>query len=185
MKMIKKPVSPIRQYSRGVHSRAFSVLALAVMISISAVASSSLASGTKVYDSDIPGVATAGTIFMSRAWTRQSPPGASAGTAYLRIKNNGDKIDRLIGGIVDYAERIEIHQMSMDDGVATMRKLDGIEIGSGETLVFEPGSYHLMIIGMDDGPVAGDTIKMSLGFEDAGLVHILMPVAPIGARSPQ
>ncbi len=144
------------------------------------------ASGTKVYDSDIPGVAIAGDIFVAGAWTRQSPPGVDVGAAYMRIKNNGEKSDRLLSAEVMYADEVEIHMMGMKDGVMSMSEVeDGLEIESGTAVVFEPGSYHLMVKGMTEGPMAGDIVTFMLEFEKAGLVNILMPVAPIGAKGPQ
>ena len=149
----------------------------------SMLVSASFASGAKVYDSEIPGVALAGTIFISGAWTRQSPPGVTVGSAYFRIKNNGDVAERLLGGEVDFADRVEVHKMEMKDGVMSMFELeDGLTIQPGETISFEPGGYHLMIMGLEEQPMAGDIVPMTLDFSEAGLVDLLLPVAPIGAK---
>ena len=159
---------------------------LTLFTALFAMASLAQASSSKIFDSEIPGVAVAGTIFIAGAWTRQSPPGVKVGSAYLRIRNNGETADRLLGGEVEYAERIEIHKMEMKEGVMSMGKIKGgITIDPGETAVFKPGSYHLMIIGMEKAPMAGDVVTFMLEFEKAGLVNVLMPVAPIGAKEYQ
>jgi copper(I)-binding protein len=43
-------------------------------------------------------------------------------------------------------ESVEIHQTTIDNGIARMRKLDGVEIPSNETVRFERGSLHLMLM---------------------------------------
>ena len=77
-----------------------------------------------------------------------TPEGAKVGAGYLKITNTGKETDRLIGGSLPAAMAIEVHQMTMSDGVKKMRKMDhGIEIKPGQTAEVQPGGYHLMFIG--------------------------------------
>jgi hypothetical protein len=55
------------------------------------------------------------------------------------IKNNGTTPDRLIGGSVYVADRFQLHSMTMENGVAKMRDLSGIEIKPGQTIELKPG----------------------------------------------
>ena len=129
---------------------------------------------------------TIGDLAIEGAWTRQTPPRARAGGAYLTITNRGSVSDRLVSGEAAFAERVEIHAMSVTNGVMRMARLDdGLEIAPGETVQLEPGGYHVMLIGLaPDALVAGGTAVVRLEFERAGEIEIALPVAPIGARSP-
>ena len=130
------------------------------------------------------GSALVGAIQVERAWTRQPPPGAKVAAAYATITNTGTRPDRLIGGGIAHAERVEVHTMSMEGGVMRMARLDdGLTIEPGETVVLAPGGPHLMLIGIGNAPKAGSTVPLTLRFERAGEVTVAIPVAPVGARS--
>src|ERR1700736_1841714 len=74
----------------------------------------------------------AGDLVISQAWSRATPNGAKIAGGYLTIENNGTAPDRLIGGSGDIAGKVEVHEMSMNNGVMTMRPLD-------KGLAIEPG----------------------------------------------
>jgi copper(I)-binding protein len=124
-------------------------------------------------------------LVISKAWTRVTPPGAKVAGGFLTITNTGNSADRLLGGSVDIAGRIEIHEMTMEGGVMKMRELaKGLEIKPGETVELKPGGYHVMFMDLKASPVAGQTIAGTLKFENAGEVKIAYDVAPLGAKSP-
>ena len=132
------------------------------------------------------GTAHIGDLVIEGAWTRQPPPRAAAGGAYMTIRNTGDADDVLTAGAVDFAERLEVHEMAVTDGVMTMRMLpDGLAVPAGETVVLEPGGYHVMFMGLTTPPVAGGTVDVTLTFAKAGDVTVTLPVAPIGAPGPE
>jgi copper(I)-binding protein len=125
-----------------------------------------------------------GELVIEAPWTRATPGGAKVGGAYLKITNTGAAADRLIGGSLPTATAVEVHEMSMTDGVMKMRKLEeGLEIKPGQTVELKPGGYHLMFIGLSQALQQGHPVKGALQFEKAGSVEVEYRVAPIGARS--
>jgi copper(I)-binding protein len=125
-----------------------------------------------------------GTLVIEAPWTRATPGGARVGGGYLKITNTGAESDRLLGGSLPIAAAVEVHQMSMTDGVMKMRKLEGgLEIKPGQTVELKPGGYHLMFIGLRQGLQQGQPVKGTLRFEKAGSVELEYRVEPIGARS--
>ena len=125
-----------------------------------------------------------GTLVIEAPWARATPGGAKVGGAYLKITNTGTEPDRLIGGSLSIAAAVEVHEMSMSDGVMKMRKLDkGLEIKPGQTLELKPGGYHIMFTELREGLKQGQPVKGTLQFEKAGSVEIEYSVAPIGAQS--
>lgn len=127
---------------------------------------------------------TVGELVISKPWTRVTPPGAKVAGGFVTITNKGKTTDKLLGGNSDIAERLEIHEMTMDGGVMKMREVTGgLEIKPGETVELKPGSYHVMFMDLKSGPVEGTPIKGTLKFEKAGEAQIAYDVAPLGAKS--
>jgi periplasmic copper chaperone A len=125
-----------------------------------------------------------GQLVLEAPWARATPGGAQVGGAYLKITNAGGEADRLIGGSLPIATSVEVHEMSMTDGVMRMRKLEkGLEINPGQTVELKPGGYHIMFMGLREGLKQGQPIKGTLVFEKAGTVEVEYLVAPIGAQS--
>jgi copper(I)-binding protein len=124
-----------------------------------------------------------GQLVIEAPWARATPAGAQVGGGYLKITNTGKEADRLIGGTLPVATSVEVHQMSMSDGVMKMRKMEqGLEIKPGQTVELRPGNYHLMFLGLREGLKQGQTIKGTLQFEKAGSIEVEFHVAPIGAK---
>jgi periplasmic copper chaperone A len=127
-----------------------------------------------------------GGIAVSDAWARTSPSMASAGAAYMLISNQGDVDDALIGASVDssVAATVEIHETvamgsdttmgemgsdtTMSGGMMSMQPVDRIELPAGESATLEPGGYHLMLLDLAEPLEAGETISITLTFEQAG-----------------
>ena len=127
---------------------------------------------------------TAGSLKIDHPWARATPKGASVGAGYMKITNNGKEPDRLVGGTSNVSARFEIHQMSMANGVMTMRMLDtGVEIKPGQTVELGPNAFHLMFSGLKQQLNKGDRIKGTLIFEKAGKVDVDFVVEGIGAMN--
>lgn len=127
---------------------------------------------------------TAGSLKISAPWARATPKGASVAGGYLTITNTGSAPDRLVGGSSDVAGRFEVHEMSMDGGIMKMREMPkGIEIKPGQTVVFKPGSFHVMFMDLKQPLVQGQRFKSTLQFEKAGKVDVDFSIAGIGAQS--
>src|SRR4051812_8855468 len=64
-----------------------------------------------------------GDITVTSPWTRATPGGARIAGGYFSITNGGTASDRFTGARSDAADRVEVHEMSMSDGVMKMRPL--------------------------------------------------------------
>ncbi|MEN3349596.1 MAG: periplasmic copper chaperone [Bradyrhizobium sp.] len=127
----------------------------------------------------------AGDLVITQAWTRATPSGAKIGGGYLTIENKGTTPDRLVSGSGDVAGRMEIHEMSMDNGVMKMRPLDkGLTIEPGKTVKLAPGGFHLMMFDLKNPLKQGDKVPVTLQFEKAGKVTVSLDVQSVGAQSP-
>lgn len=116
------------------------------------------------------------------AWSREIPPNAPVAAGFVRIANHGGSDDRLVAVRSDAAERVEIHEVRHEDGMARMRELaDGLPLPAGATVELKPGGYHLMFITPDDGFVAGNRVQATLVFAETGELDIELEVRPVGA----
>ena len=71
-----------------------------------------------------------GNIQIGNPWTRATPKGADVAGGYMKISNKGTAPDRLIGGSSAAADRFEVHEMTMVDGVMKMRPLMAVSRSS-------------------------------------------------------
>ena len=124
-----------------------------------------------------------GALVIEAPWARATPAGARVAGGYVKITNTGPQADRLVGGTLPVAAEVEVHEMTMTDGIMKMRKLDGLEIKAGQSVELKPGGRHLMFMGLREGLKDKQTLKGTLMFEKAGSVEIEYRVAPIGAQS--
>jgi copper(I)-binding protein len=130
------------------------------------------------------GVATfkLGDLTVTSPWTRATPGGAKIAGGYLKITNNGTSADRFVGAKSEPTDHVEIHEMSMTDGVMKMRPLpNGLEIKPGETVELKSGGYHLMFMDIKQPLKSGDTFKATLQFEKAGPLDVNFSVRGLGA----
>ena len=126
-----------------------------------------------------------GDLVISQAWSRATPSGAKTGGGYLTIENRGSAPDRLIGGMADVAGKVQVHEMSMDNGVMKMRPVDnGLAIDPGKTVKLAPGGYHLMMTDLKAPLKQGDKVPVTLEFEKAGKVTVSLDVKGVGAQGP-
>jgi len=125
-----------------------------------------------------------GPIEVTQAWSRATPGGAPVGAGYLALTNRGAEADRLIGGSTEIAARIEVHEMSMDNGVMKMRELaGGLEVKPGQTVALKPGGHHLMLMGLKRGLKEGERFKVQLEFAKSGKTEVEFVVQGMGASA--
>jgi copper(I)-binding protein len=127
----------------------------------------------------------AGDLVISQAWSRATPNGAKIGTGYFTIENKGTTADKLVGVSGEVSDKIEVHEMSMNNGVMKMRPVDGgLTIEPGKTVKLAPNGYHLMIMDLKGPLKQGGKVPVTLEFEKAGKVAVTLDVQGIGAQGP-
>ena len=117
-----------------------------------------------------------GGISVEDAWARPPAMAGGNGAAYFLIRNDGNTADRLIG-VSSPLAMAEMHESVMaDDGTMSMNPVDGVDVAPNSTVAFEPGGLHIMFMGVSEPPAAGDTVSLTLTFENAGEMTIDVPV---------
>jgi periplasmic copper chaperone A len=119
---------------------------------------------------------SAGSIHVTQAWSRPTPPIGAAGAAYLTITNSGAKADRLQGASTPMAVSAELNETRHSQGVEQMRRLESLEIPAGQTLRLEPGALHIMLLDLVHPLKPGAQYALTLNFRDAGAVTVQVQV---------
>jgi len=115
---------------------------------------------------------------------RAMVPGAKVAGGFLTIANEGKAADKLVSVSTTGVKRVEIHEMSMENQVMKMRKLDGgLDIPAGESVELKSGGYHLMFIQPETPYKEGDKVSATLEFEKAGKIDLEFPVTPQSGKS--
>jgi copper(I)-binding protein len=92
--------------------------------------------------------------------------------------------DRLVAAETPRVRSVELHEMTMTDGIMRMRPIaGGIAIPAGQEVRLAPGGAHLMLVGPQGGFAQGARIPLTLVFERAGRIEVALAVEAAGARA--
>ncbi|HSC80721.1 MAG TPA: copper chaperone PCu(A)C [Chitinolyticbacter sp.] len=126
----------------------------------------------------------AGKLLIGHPWARATAPGAPVAGVFLTLENGTGDADRLTGGDSAVAQRVELHAMTMDNGMMKMRHLEAIEVPAKGAQKLAPGGLHIMLFGLKAPLKEGDSFPLTLHFERAGKVKVNVKVEPMGATAP-
>lgn len=121
-----------------------------------------------------------GNLVIEHPWARatsQKRPGAG----YLKIHNHGAEADRLIGAETRIAGMAQLHNHVMENNVAKMLPVDGVDIPAHGDAELKPHSFHIMFMDLKQPLAEGDTFPVTLIFEHAGRVDVTFVTAAAGA----
>ena len=121
--------------------------------------------------------AVSGEIDITDSYARSASPVAKTGAAFLVIENAG-AADRLVSVASPAAKLVQLHDhVDAGDGVLQMRHSeDGFELPEDGVLTLERGGKHVMFMGLTQPFRAGETVPLTLTFEEAGEITVEVPV---------
>ena len=119
---------------------------------------------------------SSGELTVYDAWARPASAGDN-GAAYFVIENGTNADDSLVSASADIAGSAEAHMsMVSDQGVASMQMQQAVQIPAGDSVAFQPGGLHLMLVNLNRELKVGDTFSIILKFEKAGDIPIQIEV---------
>lgn len=107
-----------------------------------------------------------GGVIVEKAWSRATVPGARAAAIYMLLTNRGTEAVTVVSLSTDVARMTEAHQTINEDGMMRMRPAENLLIAAGDSLVFEPGGLHVMLMGLQRQLSAGDTYTLQITLSD-------------------
>ena len=121
--------------------------------------------------------AMAAGIQVEEPWARASVEGMKMSGAFMKINNDTNAQDVLVGGNSPVAERVEVHTHVNDNGVMRMREVKGgIPLPKKAVTELKPGSYHVMFMGLKQPLKEGETVPVTLKFKKAKPITVDVPV---------
>lgn len=118
------------------------------------------------------------------AYAFATAPTQKNGAAFMALQNTG-KVDAVLTGASSpVAEKVELHTMSMENGVMQMRPVDQFVIPAGGTLVMAPQSHHIMLIGLKSPLKTGDSFSIQLNFSNYPPMDTTFKVSAPGEAMP-
>jgi copper(I)-binding protein len=126
----------------------------------------------------LAGSVLAGDIKINDAYARSSGAKAKSGAIFMEIMNTGTNDDQLVGVRTTAAKKAELHTHIEDDnGIMKMREVEGgFAIPAGGMHMLARGGDHVMLMGLTGSMVQGDTVELTLEFEQAGEITVTVPV---------
>jgi hypothetical protein len=116
-------------------------------------------------------------VEVAGAWISDPPPDAGVAAAYMEIRNATQAPVSLTGATAgSNFDRVEMHETTLRQGMASMHRLELVEIPAGGTVSFAPGGKHFMLFGKPPLPRAGENVALSLKFADGGVLELSVPV---------
>jgi len=134
--------------------------------------------------SNLVGIASAqaaevkvGSLMIKDAWARGTP---RSGGAFMTIHNMG-AADELIDARADLAKKVQLHRTVSEGGIMKMKHVSGIPVPAKGMATLKPGSYHVMMMGLNKPMKPGQSFPLTLVFKQAGEVTIQVGIMKMGA----
>ncbi len=136
-----------------------------------------LAATAAVISLALPAVAGEG-IVIDDPYARTSGATATSGAIFMTIMNHAAEDDRLLAATTDAATRAELHTHIEDaNGVMKMTEVEGgFPVAAKGSHMLDRGGDHVMLLGLTRPLAQGDTLALTLTFENAGDVTVDVPV---------
>lgn len=103
-------------------------------------------------------------------------PGRSESVAYFDVHNGGSSSISLTRVSSPQFANAEIHETTIEDGMARMKKLGAVSIAAESGLSFSPGGLHIMLLEPRRALLPGANVQVELTFDDGTILLLDAPV---------
>ncbi|GAB5490474.1 MAG: hypothetical protein Phog2KO_06890 [Phototrophicaceae bacterium] len=104
--------------------------------------------------------------------------GSGVSGAYMSITNNSADDVTLVAVSAEGVGMVEIHETTVDENdMASMSELEeGILVPAGATVDLMPGGMHVMLMGLENALVDGETVALTLEFDNDTSIVLDAPI---------
>jgi copper(I)-binding protein len=145
---------------------------------ILAAAAAALAVGSTVgaQQEDAVSEPAGGALLVENVWAQPTLAGSQQGAVYLTVRNDGDGDDALVSVSTPVAEHAMLHASVVTNGTAVMTAQENVPAPAHDSVVFEPGGLHVMLMGVAEPLTVGMTAPITFTFAHAGAVETTFTV---------
>lgn len=127
---------------------------------------------------------TAGGVTIEHPWARATAKGTDTGVVYLTIINNGATSDKLISISSAVSKSAQVHENMVDaQGMMEMSPLDKVDIPAHARVDLKPTARHVMLLDLKNPLTYKSTFPLTLSFEKAGAIKVIVTVEKPGAMT--
>lgn len=105
-------------------------------------------------------------IKVDQPYARAVPPGQPNSAAFMSLKNTSDTEISLVSASSSVSKVAELHTHTNENGVMKMRQVPQITLKGNQQVELKPGGLHIMLIGLKQNLVKGETADLTLNFSD-------------------
>jgi copper(I)-binding protein len=102
-------------------------------------------------------------VSVTDAWVRPTNPGQEVGAAYMTLLSKQEMT--LVSIESNVTNSVEIHNMTMENGVMKMRMLEKLPLMVGKPFKLAPGGFHLMMFDLKKPLIVGEQVNFILHFK--------------------
>ena len=115
------------------------------------------------------------TVQAADAICRPTPVGRQMTGCYLTV--TAATADQLVSVSSPDANMVQLHESRIESGMMMMRELrEGMPLPAREAVALAPGGNHLMLLGVNEPLVAGDTVTLTLTFASSPPLEVTATV---------
>lgn len=116
---------------------------------------------------------------------RPAPLAGGTGAVYFTVLNGLDSDVQLVSASSPAANVVETHETVAENGVMKMIPLpDGYAVPAGEAVVLKPGGKHIMLIDIIEPLAPGDTVELTVNFDNGEAMELTVPVLDMQMNMP-
>lgn len=122
-------------------------------------------------------------IHVGKAWMRILPGDLPAG-GYAVIRNDGDTAHDITRARSKAYEKVMLHRSTNEGGMSHMQMLHELTIPAHGETTLAPGGYHLMMMHPVHPVKPGDTVTVTLQFNDGSTLDVDFAARPANSTQP-
>lgn len=110
---------------------------------------------------------------VKKPWLRAAPPNVKMMAAYLELENTTESDKKLVGAYSPAFGMTELHKSIEENGQYRMEHQPELNLTVGDSLSFQPGGLHIMLMMPEQALKVGDSVRICLIYQDdAGEKHV-------------
>ena len=112
-------------------------------------------------------------------YARAVPPGQANSGAFMTFVNTGDTDHSVKSASSTVANSVELHTHTNNNGVMEMRQIPQIDVPAKGRVELAPGGLHVMFLGLKQDLKAGETVAITLTFDDGSTTTVNAPIKEV------
>lgn len=103
---------------------------------------------------------------LSNCQIQEVIPGKMMTGAFFQLHHEGGEESIISAAIPDLTPMVQLHQMTMKDGVMEMKQVPSFPVKAGDNVYDNSTGFHLMVMNLKAAPAVGTVHTLTLTFDN-------------------